>query len=257
MIYIMLPAFNEEKALPLVLDGFQELFEHNKLRYRVIVVDDGSEDNTARIAEEYARKIPLELLRHEINKGLGAAMRTGLSYIAQNSSRSDIVVTMDADNTHNPENLLKMLKKIEEGADIVIASRYAEGGKEVGLSFQRKILSYGASFLLDIFFRIEGAKDYTCGYRMYRTSLIKDAFKRYGENFITENSFVCMAEILIKLGYLNAKVAEVPLILRYDLKEGVSKMKKLRTIKRYLQFVWKEKRNGLARLHPILKDRLS
>jgi dolichol-phosphate mannosyltransferase len=248
----MLPAFNEEKALPLLLDGLRKLFEEHELCYKVIIVDDGSKDSTASIAERYSTKMPLELLRHGINKGLGAAMRTGLSYIAQNSSRSDIVVTMDADNTHNPENLLKMLKKIEQGADIVIASRYAKGGKEVGLSFQRKILSCGASFLLDRFFRIEGAKDYTCGYRMYRTSLIKDAFKRYGENFITENSFVCMAEILIKMGYLNAKVAEVPLILRYDLKEGVSKMKKLRTIKRYLQFIWREKMSVPSKAYEFL-----
>jgi dolichol-phosphate mannosyltransferase len=252
----MLPAYNEEKALPLLLDGFQKLCEQYKLRYKVIVVDDGSKDSTASIAEKYARKMPLELLRHGINKGLGAAMRTGLSYIAQNSSPSDIVVAMDADNTHNPENLLKMLTKIEQGADIVIASRYETGGNEVGLSFQRKILSYGASYLLDRFFRIEGAKDYTCGYRMYRTSLIKDGFKFYGEKFITENSFVCMAEILIKLGYLSAKITEVPLVLRYDLKKGVSKMKKLRTIGRYLQFIWREKRNGFRPVRPIPKDRL-
>lgn len=99
---------------------------------------------------------------------------------------------------------------------MAIASRYETGGDEVGLKLHRKILSRGASFLLDKCFKVEGAKDYTCGYRMYRRSVIKNAFNRYGENFIVENSFVCMAEILIKVAYLPARVAEVPLVLRYE-----------------------------------------
>jgi dolichol-phosphate mannosyltransferase len=245
MIYVVLPAYNEEKGLPLLLDSFLKLFEGHKLSYKIVIVDDGSTDSTASIAEQYARKMPLKLLKHGINKGLGAAMRTGLSYVAKISEPSDFVVTMDADNTHNPEVLLHMLKKIEQGADVVIASRYETGGEEVGLKFHRKILSRGASYLLGKCFRIEGAKDYTCGYRMYRASVIKSAFERYRKKFIVENSFVCMAEILIKVAYLPARVEEVPLILRYDLKEGISKMKKLRTIMRYMRFILREKRNGL------------
>lgn len=245
MIYVMLPAYNEEKALPVLLDSFSRLFRESELPYKVVVVDDGSVDRTASIAERYARNMPLELLKHGVNKGLGAAMRTGLSRVAKISTATDLVVTMDADNTHNPDILLRMLKKMEEGADVVIASRYETGGDEVGLKLHRKILSRGASFLLDICFKVEGAKDYTCGYRMYRCSVLKNAFNRYGENFIVENGFVCMAEILVKVAYLPARVAEVPLVLRYDLKEGTSKMKKLKTIMRYLRFIVREKKNGL------------
>ena len=245
MIYVMLPAYNEEKALPVLLDKFSKLFEGNQLPYEVVVVDDGSTDGTAGIAERYARKIPLKLLKHGVNKGLGAAMRTGFSHIARISDSSDVVLTMDADNTHDPELALQMLKKTEGGADVVIASRYAEGGEEVGLKLHRKVLSRGASFLLDTCFTVRGARDYTCGYRMYRAWTIKQAFDRYKENFIVENSFVCMAEILIKIAYLPAQVEEVPLILRYDLKEGESKMKKLKTIMRYIRFIAREKKNHL------------
>lgn len=245
MIYVMLPAYNEEKALPVLLDSFSRLFQEFRLPYKIVVVDDGSVDHTASIAEQYARKMPLVLLKHGVNRGLGAAMRTGLSHVAQMSTPTDLVLTMDADNTHNPQVLLQMLTKVEQGADVVIASRYETGGDEVGLELHRRVLSRGASFLLDTCFKVEGAKDYTCGYRMYRCSVIKDAFKRYGKNFIIENGFVCMAEILIKVAYLPARVAEVPLILRYDLKEGISKMKKLRTIMRYLSFILREKKNRL------------
>jgi dolichol-phosphate mannosyltransferase len=250
----MLPAYNEEKALPLLLDSFSKLFEDHKLSYKIVIVDDGSTDNTANIVEQYGMKIPLELLKHGVNKGLGAAMRTGFSYLIQISVPSDIIVTMDADNTHNPETLLQMLKKIEQEADVVIASRYAIGGDEIGLELHRKILSRGASLLLNKCFKVKGAKDYTCGYRMYRASVIKNAFNRYKEKFIVENSFVCMAEILIKVAYLPANVEEIPLVLRYDLKEGASKMKKLKTIMRYLRFILREKRNNLRPGIPGIVD---
>jgi dolichol-phosphate mannosyltransferase len=251
MIYVMLPAYNEETALPLLLDSYSKLLGERRLEYRVVIVDDGSVDRTAAIAERYAARMPLVLLRHGINKGLGAAMRTGLSHIAKISEPTDLVVTMDADNTHNPEVLFQMAGKIEEGADVVIASRYEAGGKEVGLAIHRKILSQGASFLLDKCFGVEGAKDYTCGYRMYRSSVIKNAFERYGDQFIVENSFVCMAEILIKTAYLPAKVAEVPLVLRYDLKAGMSKMRKIKTIIRYVRFIIREKKNHLRPALPV------
>jgi dolichol-phosphate mannosyltransferase len=254
MIYVMLPAYNEDKTLPLLLESFFRLFKKYEISYKVVIVDDGSTDCSASIAEQYSMRMPIELLKHGDNKGLGAAMRTGLSHIAAISSHKDRVVTMDADNTHNPEILLQMLDKVEQdGADVVIASRYETGGDEVGLALHRKILSRGASFLLALFFRVKGAKDYTCGYRLYRSSVIKNAFKRYGDNFIVENSFVCMAEILIKAAYLPAKVAEVPLVLRYDLKQGSSKMQKLQTIMRYFRFIVREKRN---KLRPSISETL-
>ena len=126
-----------------------------------------------------------------------------------------------------------MVTLIQAGKDVVIASRYADGGKEVGLSHARHIFSGGASFLLRLFFPIPGARDYTCGYRAYRVELLQRAFRVYGPELIEERGFTCMAELLIKLGKLGARLGEVPLILRYDLKSGPSKMKVMATIARY------------------------
>jgi len=179
----------------------------------------------------------MTILRHGKNKGLGAAMRTGLTHIAEHGKDDDLVLTMDADNTHDPSIIPSMLRKIGQNADVVIASRYESGGAEVGLSAQRKFLSRGASLLLDTVYRIPGVRDYTCGYRLYRNACVRETIRRYGKHFITEDSFVCMAEILVKIAKLPSTVAEVPLILRYDLKEGASKMKKLKTIMRYLRFI--------------------
>jgi dolichol-phosphate mannosyltransferase len=240
MLFIMLPAYNEEHSLQDLLNRIKEVQDANS-DYQVLLIDDGSTDSTVNIAERYSQTMNITILKHGENRGLGAAMRTGFTHLAAVADSSDIIFAMDADNTHDPKILHLMQRKITLGADVVIASRYAEGGKEVGLKYHRKMLSRGASLLLKIFFRIEGANDYTCGYRAYKAAIIKDAITLYGDTFVTENSFVCMAEILIKLSRLTTNIEEVPLILRYDLKESASKMKKLRTIARYLFFILREK----------------
>jgi dolichol-phosphate mannosyltransferase len=98
---------------------------------------------------------------------------------------------------------------------------------------------------LKIAFPIRGAKDYTCGYRLYSGRILRKAGEIYGENLVEEPNFVCMVEILIKLARTGASIGEVPLVLRYDLKAGASKMKIGRTIVRYL---------GLIRRYRILGE---
>ncbi len=244
MIHVMLPAYNEAQALKLLLPAFKNLFDSNGIDYRMVIVDDGSDDETQSVSRGFSEEMPIDLLVHDTNKGLGEAMKTGLGRLAESSADDDLVVTMDADNTHDPNLILKMKEKIDSdsGYDIIIASRYAEGGREVGLELLRKILSRGASLLLQIFFNVDGARDYTCGYRMYRASIIKKSFREYGARFIEEKSFVCMAEILIKAFYLGARVGEVSLVLRYDLKQSQSKLKKFRTILRYVRLMARGKR---------------
>lgn len=245
MLYVMLPAFNEETALPLLLDRFHQTLPAIEPEYRIVIVDDGSSDNTAGVTEQYAKKMPVELVRHEVNKGLGAAMKTGFAHIAERAAPEDLIVTMDADNTHDPATIAAMKRAIEDGDDVVIASRYAAGGEEVGLNAFRKVLSRGASYLVSSVFPVAGARDYSCGFRIYRVSRIQAAFARYGDDFITESSFVCMAEILIKIAYLPSRIGEVGLVLRYDMKEGESKMKYAQTIIRYIKFLVREKIGGL------------
>jgi dolichol-phosphate mannosyltransferase len=186
--------------------------------------------------------MPVQILDHGVNKGLGQAMLTGLRHAAMLVNDEDVLVSMDADNTHEPLLIGAMLKKIRavdgvRAADVVIASRYEKGGEEIGLSKIRSILSGGASSLLRIFFPIPGVKDYTCGYRAYRGDMLKRAYQVYGDRLVEERGFTCMAEILIKLRAIGARVAEVPLVLRYDLKSGMSKMKVVRTILRYFVLI--------------------
>jgi dolichol-phosphate mannosyltransferase len=236
-IWMALPAYNEERSLPSLLERFVALvpeLERRGAGLKVLVVDDGSTDGTIAAAERFRGRLDLEVIPHGVNRNLGAGLRTGITGALQRCAPEDLVATMDADNTHDPGLLPRMWETLErERADIVIASRYCPGGREVGLTPLRRVLSRGASFLLSMVANVRGARDYTCGYRLYRASLLRRALAAWGERLIEEVGFVCMAELLVKLGRGGAKVAEAPLVLRYDLKEGASKMKVMKTISRY------------------------
>jgi len=241
-IIVVLPAYNEEESLPPLLEKLKETLDQTDYAWRVLVVDDGSSDGTAAVAYEYARAMSVTLVKHDRNRGLGAALMTGLRAVCETLSDDGVVVTMDADNTHTPSLIPKMVEKVRGGSDIVIASRYAPGGEEVGLTPVRKLLSRGASMLLKMRFRLPGAQDCSCGYRAYSVSMLRKGFAVYGDNLVEETGFVCMAEILVKLSLIGAKIVEAPLVLRYDLKGGASKMKVGRTILRYFHLARRKRR---------------
>ncbi len=235
MLTVLLPAYNEEEALSLLIPRIHKALK-DTVEYQVLVVDDGSIDETANVVKELQEKYPVHLICHEKNSGLGAAMRTGLKAAIESSFKSDSIIAMDADNTHNPELIPCMLKKLKHD-DIVIASRYADGGEEIGLSFHRKLFSLICNRMLKLAFPISNCYDYTCGYRAYRSNTIKKGFSFFGNRLIEETSFVCMAELLIKLASTGANVNEVGLKLRYDLKHGPSKMRVVQTILKYLRLI--------------------
>jgi len=237
VIHILLPAYNEASALPLLLEDIRRVEWPEGQAYTVVVVDDGSTDATVPACRACWGDMPLEVVCHGRNLGLGAAMMTGLKHCLSRSGEGDSIVAMDADNTHSPLLIPDMVRALRSGSDIVIASRYADGGGEIGLPLTRKILSRGASALLKVAFPIPGARDYTCGYRAYSTAILERGFRAYPDRLIEQKGFACMAELLVKLRALGAKVSEVPLILRYDRKPGSSKMKVAGTIASYLKLM--------------------
>jgi dolichol-phosphate mannosyltransferase len=251
-LWLGLPAYNEERSLPALLDRCQPVAEalaREGKRLAVIVVDDGSQDATIERAKTFTQPLSLEVIPHVVNRGLGAAITTALLGGLERESDDDAIATMDADNTHDPALLSAMWEQLErDRADVVIASRYVAGGQEVGLSPIRRVLSRGASFLLGLVARVPGARDYTCGFRLYRTTTLRRAREAWGDRFVEEAGFTCMAEILLKLGRGGARVVEHPLVLRYDLKEGASKMKILRTIMRYFALAWRIRTRPLPRV---------
>lgn len=229
-ITVLLPAYNEEKDLPGLLNRIDEAL--NAIEgYQILIVDDGSQDNTADIVKAAEKTMPVTLIQHPENLGLGAAIRTGLKAAAM---LEGTIVTLDADNSQDPLLIPSMVAKIKDGADVVIASRFQPGAKEVGVPAHRVMLSHLSSGVIRQLVRIPAARDYTCGFRAYRLETVRELIDTYGDNFLRENGFSCMLEVLLNVRRINGKVAEVPLVLRYDLKEGASKMRIFRTSWRYL-----------------------
>lgn len=238
MIKIVLPAYNEEETiLPLIMD-IKRILGERFSAFEVIVVNDGSTDNTAKIVSELNLHI-LKLVEHNRNKGLSESIKTGLLYALKNFDENDIIVTMDADNTHSPGLIHRMSTFIEEGNDVVIASRYRPGARVIGLTLARKTISFGGNMLLRLLFPTRGVKDYTSGYRAYRAGVLSKAFDLWENSFINEPGFSCQVDILLKLRKMRVIMNEVPLILRYDQKESASKMNVTSTIIDTLKLVVK------------------
>jgi len=238
MIYILLPAYNEEATLSDQLDSIKFSMEENKLDYKIIVVNDGSSDGTEKVVNRFMDKMSIELINHRENKGFSEAVKTGLIRVRDIMKERDIVITMDADNTHTPALILRMVRKIREGSEVVIASRYREDSRVIGVPLSRVFLSYGASIIFRILFPIRGVRDYTSGYRGYTSEILRRAFEKYGDRLVNRPGFSCMVDILLKLKPLDPIVTEVPLILRYDLKKGRSKMDVKNTIQETLELIF-------------------
>jgi dolichol-phosphate mannosyltransferase len=234
VVYVVLPAYNEEANMPSLLDSLREAMEETFTRYEVIVVDDGSRDRTGQIVEAFSREMPVVLIRHPVNQGLGATVRDGLLAALERASERDIIVTMDADDTHTPGLIVRMVRMITEGYDVLIASRYQPESRVYGVSLLRRIMSRGASLLMRVMFPIRGVRDFTCGYRAYRASVLRQAVDRYKGEFVNQEGFQCMVDILLKLRQMRLIFGEVPLLLRYDRKGGQSKMRVWRTAQQTL-----------------------
>src|SRR2546428_2621891 len=234
-ILFALPAFNEEKDLPKLLAAFEQQMETSHLEFRIVIVDDGSTDGTLAAIRNW--KTAIDVVQHAKNSGLGETIQDALYRSSSLADPDDVIVTMDADNTHSPTLIPAMVKAIQKGSDVVIASRYRRGSKVVGLSALRHLMSYGARFLFQIAFPIDGVRDYTCGFRAYRASLLQKAFARFGKTLVQERGFAAMAEVLLKLRTLNPEFCEVPMILRYDLKSGDSKMRVGATVMKTLRMM--------------------
>lgn len=243
IIYILLPAYNEGKALEPLLKRIKTGMENRSFNYQVIAYNDGSTDNTLDILKLNKHGIPLKIIGKDQNEGLGFAFFSLIREVIKLSfNEEDIAIVLDSDNTHNPEHVYQMVNKIRDGFDVAIASRYLRDSRILGVTKLRQILSIGASWIMRILFPIKGVKDYTCGYRAYSVECLRKAFEKFGNDLIEEKGFACMAELLIKLRSMDILAVEVPLILRYDQKEGESKMEIIKTIKRTILMLLRLKR---------------
>lgn len=230
VVFVVLPAYNEKAGIARLIMSIDRSMSEASRRYRLLVVDDGSTDGTAQVVAEAMTHFPVKVLSHKVNQGLGNTIRDGLLAAIAEAEANDVIVTMDADESHTPGLILAMVRQIREGRDVVIASRFQRGSRVIGLSLGRVLLSQGASLVFRLLFPTRGVRDFTCGYRAYRADVLRAAIAHYGATFVDQDGFQCMVDILLKLRKLPLIFGEVPLILRYDQKASRSKMNIGRTI---------------------------
>lgn len=226
MLWIIVPAYNEEEDLPKLLSKINKELSNKDLEYRLLVLDDGSTDSTPQILEKYKSKINLESMRHPINRGLGETERDAFEYVAMRCAPEDIIIRVEADDTHEPKYIFSLLKKLEEGYDVVNTSRFQPGGGQMGVDGYRTLISRAANLFMQFVFGIPNTRDYSCGFRAYRARVIQDAIRVYGDDFIQLRGlgFTSTLEMIVKLHLLGCDFAEVPFVLRYDQKVSDSKM---------------------------------
>lgn len=169
-VFVILPCYNESPNLVKLIPKIGKSLTGD---YTIIAVNDGSSDETELVLREFSEKYPMVVITHDKNKGLQEALKTGLLEAIHLGTQGDLVVTMDADNTHDPQYITKLAEAITKlNADVCIASRYVDGGMQVNVPFVRVVLSKGVNILLRITSGIP-AKDLTSGYRMYKIECIK------------------------------------------------------------------------------------
>jgi dolichol-phosphate mannosyltransferase len=237
--HVVLPAFDEEGSLPSLLARLALTARTERLV--AWVIDDGSSDRTAEIASVGVAGLDVRLVSHPQNLGLGQAVQSGIRAVLAAADPDDFVVVMDADDTHDPGMIRTLHDGLDAGADVVICSRFVDGGDDSTAPPFRRMLSRGAAVTFRTALRVEGVHDFTSGFRAYRVSLLARAAKHWGERLIEEQGFACMVELLLKLRHCNPVIAEVPLVLQYDRKQGASKLRLKRTIGQYVKLLVRDR----------------
>lgn len=236
MIFVVLPAYNERVALSQLLPEISQTLRTLRFPFQTIVIDDGSTDGSQTVLVQMFENHQVKSLTHSQNRGYGAALQTGLQWCFQNGQKDDIVVTMDADLSHPATMIPELVQKIQSGFDVVTAS--PQRGKILGVPYHRRILTFCSNTLFHLVLRLPNVTSYTSGFRAYRWEILAKASERFG-GLAQTTGFSASMEVFLKVAAVDAKIAEVPLTLRYDLKPGKSKMKIIQTIGLYLKLLWK------------------
>jgi glycosyltransferase involved in cell wall biosynthesis len=200
-VSVVIPCYNEEAILQANVNRVIEFLEGKRHKYlwEIILVDDGSKDNTGKIADEFAcKRSDVRVIHHPVNLNLGLALQTGFRH-----AKGNIIVVLDVDLSYAVESIEQLADKlIETSADIVLASPYMKGGKVTGVPFSRKVMSKWVNKFMRL-----AAQDkyhtYTAMVRAYRTSFIRSV------NLKTRD-YEVSPEIMYKAMILRGRIVEIP-----------------------------------------------
>lgn len=233
-IAIVLPMYNEETNVPLLLAAIAKVRKEKNLDLEAIAVNDGSKDSTLKVLKGLGKKYPfLFVVDHGKNRGVAQALKTGIETALKR--KDEVFFFMDSDLTHNPEDFPKFIKKIEDGYDLVIGSRFIKGGGMVGVPTIRVLISQIGNLFGRVVLGVP-VRDFTSGFRCLRAEVFKKVK-------LEEDSFPIQLEETVKTYASGFKVGEVPIILTTRKYGQSSMVYNFRLFKNYFNllskcFVW-------------------
>ena len=216
---IVLPTYNERENLPRALNRIREVADGRGIQLHTLIVDDNSPDGTGRLADQLAEEHPdVSVLHRSEKEGLGKAYIAGFRHAMENGA--DLLFEMDADLSHDAAYLPDFLRLIEQGADVVLGSRYVKGGGVENWPLSRKVISRGGALYSRIILGLP-YHDLTGGYKCFRRQVLEtldlDAIGASGYGFQIEMTYRAH-----RAGFA---IKELPIIF-VDRQVGTSKMSK-------------------------------
>lgn len=237
MLRFLVPALNESENLPQMIRELAEQVALLEYPWQLLIVDDGSTDQTVQVIQELGRTLPVRVISHAQNLGPGAAFLTGFLALLPECGPNDLIITLEADNTSDIRILPEMLRHAHYGTDVVLASVYHPLGGFRNTPAHRKVLSLVANSLIQNAFHLENVYTFSSFYRIYRAGMLKRALEHYGRQMMAEPGFASVVELLIKLHRLGAHLKEVPMVLDTARRKGASRMKIFKTARAYGRLV--------------------
>ncbi|MCX6781978.1 MAG: polyprenol monophosphomannose synthase [Candidatus Magasanikbacteria bacterium] len=212
-IAIIIPTYNE---IDNIASLTRRIFAQKIENLMIIFVDDNSSDGTGDEIAVYSKQFPVETIKRPGKLGIGSAYIAGFKKAL--AEQNDLIFEMDADLSHAPEDIPKMIIAADSGADLVIGSRKISGGKIIGWNLRRHLMSNGAMLVARLFLGLK-TKDVTSGFRCYK----KEVLEKINLDKIKSNGYAFQEEMLFLTEKLGLKVVEVPVSF-IDRKYGKSKL---------------------------------
>jgi len=221
MIYVCVPVHNEARTAGLVLWKVRQVFTAFAREYHILACDDGSTDGTGEILASYGRVLPMTLVTHPARQGYSRSLEELLRLALQRTDRPkrDCAITPHADFVHAPETMEEMVKRLESGADLVVAEEArALGRRSWGERWVRRF----APRLLPV----AGLRDSVSGFTALRLIVLRQATQRVagGTPLLTTEGWCANAELLARLAPHARRVEAVPTPARYDLQQRPSRV---------------------------------
>ncbi|MCW4006692.1 MAG: polyprenol monophosphomannose synthase [Candidatus Bathyarchaeota archaeon] len=225
---VVLPTFCEVSNVGRLIPEIKQL----PLQTSILVVDDSSPDGTAEVVKQLQETYPdVFLLQRSKKSGLGNAITDGFRFFLGLDCAPHVVVTMDADYSHNPQDLPRLVAGMQGDCDLVIGSRYCSGGGTAGWPWLRKLISRNANALAQSLLGLQPA-DCTSGFRCYSTTFLKSTI-----NCLHSQTYDIQIETINQAHQKGFNVKEIP-ILFINRKRGKSKLS-LFEIENYLSYILK------------------